>query len=653
MTYRHIKIIAFVFSLLMSVQTAKAQHDLHITEARRTIEPMTVPMQRLDFNNEICALVKVLLPMDGVKFEGNVVGEPVFKTSEYWVYLTPGTKMLNIKAPGHYPVMADFRELELGPLDSKTIYYLTVKPTGNVNASKPAVPTTNYVVMKITPAAAIVEIDGQPRETADGSVTALLRLGEHSYTVKAVGYQPQTGRFLITDKEKTRLDITLKSEKAQLNVATLPDVEIYLDGTLKGTGQWTGELLPGLYNVELRRAGYQTLAETVELHQSETHKISKTEFTPIYSSLTVDYKPVDAIIKLDGKTVGQTPDRIDNVLVGEHSLSIEAPGYRTHTQKVTLAEGEPQTLTGSLQKAYGNSDIATDVELSTTPINESLCVERDGQIYYITALQWDGLSDRYKYTKKGLCIVSGNERFLLSLNYSRGMNWVTAMKRYGDALPSKSQAEVIGANLTFINRMIQKFGGTPTSSLSFWTKTKKSESMAWALGYDGQVRGTNMSGYSNVRTVSPIPERVTMDQISTQPIDMALCVQWDGHTGYVTERQWMNLTDAQKKSLKKLGVCVISGTTKFLVDLYHGYETQWGGSGPSLAQARIMAKNHIAINNAIKSFDGDSNPEFRYWTKESKGNSEYAWLVDMKRGEVVTNYKVVPIRTRAVYPLPE
>ena len=69
MAYRLIRI--FLFLLLISAQTARAQ-ELRITEARRAMEPMTVPMQRLDFNNEICALVKVLLPMDGVKFEGNV-----------------------------------------------------------------------------------------------------------------------------------------------------------------------------------------------------------------------------------------------------------------------------------------------------------------------------------------------------------------------------------------------------------------------------------------------------------------------------------------------------------------------------------------------------------------------------------------------------
>lgn len=104
--------------------------ELQITDARRTIEPMTVPLQRLDYNNQICALVKVVLPLADVKFEGNVVGEPVLKTSEYMVYLTPGTKMLKILAPGYYPVMADFTELGVGPLESKTIYYITVKAIG-------------------------------------------------------------------------------------------------------------------------------------------------------------------------------------------------------------------------------------------------------------------------------------------------------------------------------------------------------------------------------------------------------------------------------------------------------------------------------------------------------------------------------------------
>ena len=100
--------------MAMLVALTVSAQRLHVTEARQTIEPMTVAMQRTDFNNEICALVKVQLPIAGTGFEGNLIGDTPFKINEYWVYLTPGTKMLHIKAPGYYPLMADFRELGLG-----------------------------------------------------------------------------------------------------------------------------------------------------------------------------------------------------------------------------------------------------------------------------------------------------------------------------------------------------------------------------------------------------------------------------------------------------------------------------------------------------------------------------------------------------------
>ncbi|MCM1022106.1 MAG: hypothetical protein NC343_07445 [Muribaculum sp.] len=120
---------------LLTVVSATAQ-KLTVVEAAQAMEPMTVPMQRLDANNEICALVKVVLPKRDVQFEGNVVGEPIFKTNEYWVYLTPGTKMLKIKAPDFYPLMVNFPDLSLGALAPKTIYYLTLEPVeGKLSAA--------------------------------------------------------------------------------------------------------------------------------------------------------------------------------------------------------------------------------------------------------------------------------------------------------------------------------------------------------------------------------------------------------------------------------------------------------------------------------------------------------------------------------------
>ncbi len=222
MPFFDIRRLAMTVFALLSVMSGLVARELRITEANQAMEPMTVPMQRLDYNNEICALVKVVLPLEGVQFEGNTVGGILPKTGEYWVYLTPGTKMLKIKAPGHYPVMANFVNLGIGPLVSKGIYYLTIKPHGS-DTLLPAV-ETNYVVLSVTPADAIVKIDGQPCQVGDGSVIVLLKLGSHTWQAEAVGYSTENGTFKITAANKTRIDVTLKSQKANLDVTNVNSI---------------------------------------------------------------------------------------------------------------------------------------------------------------------------------------------------------------------------------------------------------------------------------------------------------------------------------------------------------------------------------------------------------------------------------------------
>lgn len=58
--------------------------------------------KKYDANGIPCAVVKVLLPVAGVAFEGNVI-ESQFHINEYWVWFssgTVGTKRFRIKCPG-------------------------------------------------------------------------------------------------------------------------------------------------------------------------------------------------------------------------------------------------------------------------------------------------------------------------------------------------------------------------------------------------------------------------------------------------------------------------------------------------------------------------------------------------------------------------
>ena len=97
-------IVAALLCLLPMVAGAQELKVESFTEA--TMDIMDASMQKRDYNNEICAIVKVLIPLEGVEFEGAF--DYSFHTNEYWVYMSPGKKMLRVKCPGRLPLMVHF-----------------------------------------------------------------------------------------------------------------------------------------------------------------------------------------------------------------------------------------------------------------------------------------------------------------------------------------------------------------------------------------------------------------------------------------------------------------------------------------------------------------------------------------------------------------
>ncbi len=128
----------FLFSFIFLTIFAQAE-EIKIKSFSEKWEPMTVGMQRKDNNGEICPLIKVVLPSDQAGFEGNIVGNCDYKISEYWCYLTPGSKYLKVKYPGYEPLMVDFVSLAGKGLESKHIYelILSVSTTSSSDAILP------------------------------------------------------------------------------------------------------------------------------------------------------------------------------------------------------------------------------------------------------------------------------------------------------------------------------------------------------------------------------------------------------------------------------------------------------------------------------------------------------------------------------------
>lgn len=71
-------------------------------------------------------MIKVQLAAQGAQFEGNVVGDVEYKTSEYMVYMASGSKRVKVKLEGYLPLEVNFADYGVNVLESKMTYVLTI-----------------------------------------------------------------------------------------------------------------------------------------------------------------------------------------------------------------------------------------------------------------------------------------------------------------------------------------------------------------------------------------------------------------------------------------------------------------------------------------------------------------------------------------------
>ena len=115
--------IGCVLCLLLNL----CAQEIQVKRFAETQEINWVPKQRRDNNGVICALVRVVAPLNkGVLFQGNVIGEIAYKGNEYCVYLSEGSRYLRIHYPGCETLFVDFKALGYDGLQSKGVYELVL-----------------------------------------------------------------------------------------------------------------------------------------------------------------------------------------------------------------------------------------------------------------------------------------------------------------------------------------------------------------------------------------------------------------------------------------------------------------------------------------------------------------------------------------------
>ena len=257
--------------------------------------------------------------------------------------LDDGT-LSTVKQPGRYEyiVSAKLYHTERGEFTvagSKVVKHITLQPAfGYLSVGGGAL------------SGAAVFVDDELIGTAPLKSDKLAS-GEHSVRLVLNKYKPYTTTVTIRDNQTTNLNPTLSADFATVSLTAPNGATIWVNGTQKGTGSWSGELSTGTYIFEARKEGHraQKLTKTISAtpaRQSYTLDAP----TPITGSVDINSSPAMADIYIDGKLVGSSPMKINDIIVGSHTLKLSRKGYDDYTKIVTITEGKTATVTATLTK---------------------------------------------------------------------------------------------------------------------------------------------------------------------------------------------------------------------------------------------------------------------------------------------------------------
>ena len=213
------------------------------------------------------------------------------------------------------------------------------------------------VSVTTVPAGARIDVDGV--EVARTPLTAPLRVAEGSHVIGAVaeGYAHARKEIIVAGNAEASVnfELVLGAAKRPANLtirSRIVDAEVLLDGQPLGKTPLASSLAvpAGQHTVELRRAGYQSGKQQVEVGESSTAEVTldlavdSQALSTEGADLTISVREPNLNLSID-----QEPLRLYTGTLrlpkGQHHLHLEQAGYQPFDQDIALDSKKPLLLT--------------------------------------------------------------------------------------------------------------------------------------------------------------------------------------------------------------------------------------------------------------------------------------------------------------------
>ena len=300
--------------------------------------------------------------------ETAITAELETKTGSVSIKSEPSNAMVLIdgKRAGSTPEMLTDIKLGMHLVEVKMEGFETWCDSVNINPGKEIAVTAKLqikagsVTIKSNPSEATILLDSKDVGTTP-KIISDLSPEKHLVEVRMDGYESWSKSIDIEPAMKAELTAELHMKVGRVNINSEPSNAIVLmDGKKVGT---TPEILtdikPGEHILEVRTKGFDTWSESVDVRGDKENVIAAVLKETI-GSISIKSNLSGAVIYLDGKEVGTTPDTITSVSTGIHVIEVKMEGYAEWTKKINIKKGEEITLNAMLQSITGTVSLESE-----------------------------------------------------------------------------------------------------------------------------------------------------------------------------------------------------------------------------------------------------------------------------------------------------
>ncbi len=356
------KVFAFFFLLMFTLALQAQQIAVKSFRQLENDLDARAHYPKEDKNGEKAAIIKIVTTETGFEFDAGSIGivASVQKTSEIWLYVPRGSKIVTIK----HPKLGLLRNYAYPQSIGAGEVYEMMLVTGKVITTIEA-PTieTQWLIITTDPADADVYINDQP--AGKTPYQNELPTGKYTWRVSKELYLPDAGvSNLNTGSEKQVMNVKMKPNFGTLAMRTEPEVngEVYINEMPVGkTTPCTIEMVPaGEKTIKVRKEMYQISEQRVILNPGQNLPVVFPA-NPTFGTLSLSSSPESgAFVSLNGTGTGKTtPCNIDKIPAGEHSITLSRDMYETTTQRVTLSAGENKQLTINMNPTFAEVTVTS------------------------------------------------------------------------------------------------------------------------------------------------------------------------------------------------------------------------------------------------------------------------------------------------------